>query len=59
MHEYKINKFPDNLIIISSLIGYGFLTYLFGRYGIWPLRLVSRLSEALDVKNKVKNQTQF
>jgi len=57
MYEYKINKFPDNLIIISSSIGYGFLIYLLGRYGIRPLLLVRRLLEALDDKNKVlKNQ---
>jgi|GEM_PF-3258877 len=59
MYEYKINKFPDNLIVISSLSGYGFLTYLLSRYGIWPLRLARPLSEALGNKNNVIKQGGF
>jgi hypothetical protein len=47
MTIYKIHLFPDNLIVIASLVGYGGLVYLFGRYGIWPFHPIQRLKSAL------------
>ncbi|MBO1928282.1 hypothetical protein J3998_11930 [Thiomicrorhabdus sp. 6S2-11] len=47
MDTYKIHKWPDNLIILLSLITYGLLIYPLARYGIEPTRHIDDLAVAL------------
>jgi len=48
IQDYQIHKWPDNLIILTSVVAYGAVVYSFYRFGILPSQSIGRIATHLS-----------